>query len=142
MYIFLIILFILIGAVFAFLQNPLFGRKPAGARLQRVLNSTNFRNGQFQNEHDTPSITGGASYLRVMKEFFFSPKERRTPSQNFPTKKTNLLELSPDQNVLVWFGHSSYFLQVERKKILVDPVFSGHASPVSFTTRSFKGTDI
>ena len=28
------------------------------------------------------------------------------------------------------------------KKILVDPVFSGNASPVKFTTRSFKGSDI
>ncbi|MFL5740678.1 MAG: MBL fold metallo-hydrolase [Flavisolibacter sp.] len=142
MILFIIILIIVVVAVYVFLQQPIFGRKPAGARLQRVLNSPNFREGQFQNEHHTPSLTGDASYLRVMKEFFFSPKIRRTPSKIFPTKKTNLLQLSPEQNVLVWFGHSSYFLQVERKKILVDPVFSGHASPVSFTTRSFPGTDI
>jgi len=28
------------------------------------------------------------------------------------------------------------------KKILVDPVFSGAASPVKFTTRSFAGSDM
>ena len=38
-------------------------------------------------------------------------------------------------------GHSSYFIQVDGKKILVDPVFSGAASPISFTTRAFTGAD-
>ncbi|MBC8005281.1 MAG: MBL fold metallo-hydrolase, partial [Verrucomicrobia bacterium] len=45
-------------------------------------------------------------------------------------------------DVLVWFGHSSYFLQLDGKRILVDPVFSGHASPFSFMVKSFKGTDV
>ena len=42
----------------------------------------------------------------------------------------------------MWFGHSSYFLQVDGKRILVDPVFSGSASPVSFTTKAFRGSDV
>jgi L-ascorbate metabolism protein UlaG (beta-lactamase superfamily) len=33
-------------------------------------------------------------------------------------------------------------MQVDGKKILVDPVFSGHASPLKFTTKSFKGADV
>ena len=31
-------------------------------------------------------------------------------------------------------------MQVDGKKILVDPVLSGAASPLAFTTREFKGT--
>jgi L-ascorbate metabolism protein UlaG (beta-lactamase superfamily) len=42
----------------------------------------------------------------------------------------------------VWFGHSSYFIQIDGKKILVDPVFCGHASPFKFMIKAFKGTDI
>jgi L-ascorbate metabolism protein UlaG (beta-lactamase superfamily) len=42
----------------------------------------------------------------------------------------------------VWFGHSSYFIQIDGKKILVDPVLSGHASPFSFSIKAFKGTDV
>jgi len=42
----------------------------------------------------------------------------------------------------VWFGHSSYYLQIDGKKMLIDPVMSGSASPVSFTTRSFVGGDV
>jgi L-ascorbate metabolism protein UlaG (beta-lactamase superfamily) len=43
---------------------------------------------------------------------------------------------------LVWFGHSSFFIQAEGKRFLVDPVFSGNASPVPGSNRSFPGSDI
>jgi len=51
------------------------------------------------------------------------------------------LHLPIDSNVLVWFGHSSYFIQLDGKRILVDPVFSGNASPIPGTVTAFKGTD-
>jgi len=51
------------------------------------------------------------------------------------------LKLDSNIDVLVWFGHSSYFIQIDGKKILVDPVLSGSASPLSFTTKAFKGSD-
>lgn len=43
--------------------------------------------------------------------------------------------------MLVWFGHSSYLIQMGGKRVLVDPVFC-MASPVSFVNKPFKGTDI
>jgi len=44
--------------------------------------------------------------------------------------------------VLVWFGHSSYFIHIDGKKILVYPVLSGAVSPIKGAIRSFKGSDI
>jgi L-ascorbate metabolism protein UlaG (beta-lactamase superfamily) len=44
--------------------------------------------------------------------------------------------------VLVWFGHSSYFLKAGGYTILVDPVFSNNASPVSFMVKGFRGTSL
>ena len=52
-----------------------------------------------------------------------------------------MISLDLNQNVLVWFGHSSYYIQIDVKRILVDPVFSGSASPLSFGTKAFKGTN-
>jgi len=43
---------------------------------------------------------------------------------------------------LVWFGHSSYFLRLDGKNILVDPVFSGSASPIPGSVKAFKGADV
>lgn len=124
-----------------FIRMPQFGSAPAGARLQRIQNSPNYRNGQFQNLSDTPQLTEGATFSSVFKEFFFSSKEGRKPSATVPAKKTSLLDLRPDEQVIVWFGHSSYFIQADGRKILVDPVFSGNASPLPGTTKSFRGSD-
>jgi L-ascorbate metabolism protein UlaG (beta-lactamase superfamily) len=123
------------------MRQPSFGSAPSGQRLQRMLQSPNYRNGQFQNLSKTPALTEGVSYWALIKEFFFTKKERRKPVHELPSKKVDLLHLNVNEDVLVWFGHSSYFLQLDGKKILVDPVFSGHASPVTFTTPAFKGSD-
>lgn len=142
MIIFLSLLILLIAASWLFMQHPKFGKLPSGQRLQAILRSAHYRDAQFRNIHHTPQLAEGVSMLTVMRKFFFGGTKRRKPPVVLPSVKTNLLNLDPGENLLVWFGHSSYFLQVDGKKILVDPVFSGAASPVKFTTRSFAGSDV
>jgi L-ascorbate metabolism protein UlaG (beta-lactamase superfamily) len=76
-----------------------------------------------------------------MKEFFFNKDERNVPSDSIPGVKIDIHSLDPAENVVIWFGHSSFYMQLDGKKFLVDPVFSGAASPLAFTTRSFPGAD-
>ncbi len=137
-----IIIIALILLMIGFLQTPRFGKLPAAERLSVINQSPNYRDGKFQNLNHTPDLTEGESYYSVMKKFFFEKNKWRMPPVTLPSVKTDLFSLDPAKNTLVWFGHSSYFLQVDGKKILVDPVFSGHASPVNFTTKSFKGADV
>ncbi len=138
----IILLFLLIVTVYIFLHQPKFGKRPSGERLKKIQQSPNFKNGQFQNLSDTPDITDGANYFTVLKEFFFYKSKRNKPAATLPSKKADLFHLSKDENTLVWFGHSSYFIQVDGKTILVDPVLNGSASPIRFTTRSFAGSDV
>jgi L-ascorbate metabolism protein UlaG (beta-lactamase superfamily) len=126
---------------FKHFKQAKFGKLPAGQRLERIKKSPNYKNGAFQNQSITPDLTDGANYFTVSKEFFFGQNERVSPVDEIPSSKTDLLNLDINQNVLVWFGHSSYFMQLDGKRILVDPVLSGSASPFSFTTKAFKGTD-
>lgn len=142
MLIFLAVLFVVVLAVVLFLREPKFGKLPSGKSLERIRLSRNYKNGQFQNIEFTPSFTEGASMIRVMQKFFFEKSKKSKPAHPLPSKKTDLLNLHPAENILTWFGHSSYFMQIDGKKFLVDPVFSGAASPISFTTRSFPGTDV
>ncbi|MBL7717219.1 MAG: MBL fold metallo-hydrolase [Flavipsychrobacter sp.] len=123
------------------MQQLPFGKAPTGKRLERIRQSPNYRDGAFQNLSLTPALSEGVGYYKVMKEFFCNKDKRNIPLDAIPTQKTDLKSLPPGQDALVWFGHSSYFMQLEGKKILVDPVFSGNASPVNFTTRAFKGSD-
>jgi len=139
---FIIVVIVIVLAIIVFMNQKKFGKLPAGERLIQIKNSPNYKNNQFQNLEYTPALTEGVGYWEVMKEFFFTKKERVKPKEKIPSVKTDLLSLKPEQDVLVWFGHSSYFIQTDGKKFLVDPVLSGAASPVSFTTRSFDGTDI
>ncbi len=136
------IIIVLTGYVYFFMQQPKFGKAPSGERLQKILASSNYREGKFQNQSPTPDLTEGATFFSILKDFIFNKNKRSMPSGPLPSQKTDLHSLSPADNVLVWFGHSSYFMQVDGKRILVDPVFSGHASPLKFTTKSFKGSDI
>lgn len=105
------------------------------------MKSPNFKNGQFRNLSHTPQLTEGYTMAGVMYEFFFKRKARRVPLDTIPSVKTDLMNLHPGEDILVWFGHSSYFIQLDGKRALVDPVFSGNASPLPGTNRSFKGTD-
>ena len=142
MLIFLLILVLFIIAVFVFLHLPRFGKLPSGERLKRIMQSKNYKNGNFKNLSDTPMLSEGVGFSTVLKEFLFEKKPRVKPVDIIPSMKTDLLNLNPAKDILVWFGHSSYFMHVDGKKILVDPVFSGAASPVSFNIKAFRGTDI
>jgi L-ascorbate metabolism protein UlaG (beta-lactamase superfamily) len=123
-----------------FMRLPRFGKLPQGQRLARIENSPNYKNGAFQNLNPTQQITAEGGFLKIMNDF--RKTKNRRPESLIPSVKTNLKNLPVDQNVLVWFGHSSYFIQISGKKFLVDPVFSGHASPFPFMIKSFKGSDI
>ena len=119
-----------------------FGKLPSGKRLERIKKSPNYRNGSFQNLSPTQMLAEGASYPKMMREFFFGKGVDRSPVKPLPSVKTNLKTLSIDEPSLVWFGHSSYLLIIEGKRILIDPVFSERASPWQFVgTKGYQYTN-
>ena len=142
MIIFTGILLLFVVLVYIFVHTPPFGSLPAGERKKRIIQSVNFRQGRFQNIHHTPDLAEDASYYSVLMEFFFRRKERPKPLSAIPSIKTVLKELNQEEQVLVWMGHSSYFIQADSITILVDPILSRAASPIPFTARAFKGTTI
>lgn len=141
MLLFVLILVILVLGIFIFVNGEQFGQLATGKRKERIIRSPNYRDGKFQNLNYTPDLTEGVSYVSVLHEFLFKKKIRPKPSIPIPSEKIMLHSLSADEHVIIWMGHSSYFIQADGKKILVDPVFSGAASPLSFTTPAFQGTD-
>jgi L-ascorbate metabolism protein UlaG (beta-lactamase superfamily) len=144
MMIFLIVVVIILIITILFFNMPTFGKKPKGQRLQRIQQASNYKEGAFQNQSFTPSLTGDASMMTVMKDFFFGKHDRKIPSMPMPVIKRDLKEppFSAEPQI-TWFGHSSYLLQIAGTNILVDPVFSQRTSPVQFAgSKAFEGTDI
>lgn len=117
-----------------------FGKHPQGERLQRIKNSPHYRDGSFKNVEKTSVNPDDVSMFTILKRMLNRPSSVR-PSREIPNIETNLFSLDPTKSVVVWFGHSSYFLQVHGFKILVDPVFSGNASPFRFFGKAFDGAN-
>lgn len=117
------------------------GKDPSGERQEKISKAQNYNHGKFYNVEPTSVNPENVSFFRIIKEFISRPKTV-TPSKELPHKKVDLFKIKSDIPAVVWFGHSSYFLIHKGFKILVDPVFSGNASPVKFFGKSFKGTDI
>ncbi|PTB95540.1 MBL fold metallo-hydrolase [Marivirga lumbricoides] len=136
-----IVVGVLVIATALYMQQDKFGKSPRGERLERIKQSPNFKNGKFQNLSKTPQLTEGHNYFEVIYNNYIKKIPGHHPADSIPSLKTDLLSLPVDSNVLIWFGHSSYFIQIDGKRILVDPVFSGNASPLPGTVKSFKGTD-
>ncbi len=141
LYTIIIIITLFIIATAFTMSQAKFGRAPQGARLARILKSPNYRNGAFQNQSYTPILAEDASYWALSWNFFFGRREKLSPIDSMPSMKTNLINLNLNEDLLVWFGHSSYFMQLSGKRFLVDPVLSGSASPFSFMIKAFKGAN-
>lgn len=139
---FLAFLLLFVLVVYLYMQQPKFGHLPTGERLELIRKSAHYRQDAFQNFSPTPNFTEGSGYGKVLRAALFGKSRRARPSVVLPSVKTDLKNLRPDKNVLVWFGHSSYFMQIDGKCMLVDPVLSGAASPIRFMLPSFKGSDI
>lgn len=139
LYIVLGLLAVLAIAVIVFINQPSFGKQPSGQRLERMKRSWHYKDGEWRNEEETPQMT--SDVWSLVWDTFFASHPRTVPEEPVKAQKTDLNALPKDSDLIVWFGHSSYLLQLSGKRILVDPVLVS-ASPVPFMYRPFKGSDI
>ena len=134
------------GGAFYFVNRPEFGRLPQGERLKKILASPHYFVDHF--ECLTPvkvmsdEVQEKENRFIATAKFLFGDKSKLSPPKILPSEKTNLLTLDPKQNCAVWMGHSTIYLQLAERKILLDPVFSPYASPIFFINRAFEGSNI
>jgi L-ascorbate metabolism protein UlaG (beta-lactamase superfamily) len=69
-----------------------------------------------------------STIVSLLKDSFTSNKERK-PSSKIPIS-FDWDNLHSNKDSLTWFGHSTFLLHVENKKILIDPMFGPSPSPV------------
>lgn len=141
LYLLVVVLCLALGACAVFNQ-PRFGKLPQGDRLARIQKSPNYKNGEFQNLIPTPQFSKDVGLVSVIWSGFFEKNERLVPDAPIPAIKTDLKALNLQKDMVVWLGHSSWFVQLGGKRILIDPVFSDHAGPFSFINKAFDGTSI
>ncbi len=141
MWISIALVLLLAVVTIVFVNQPSFGKLPSGVRLERIKRSPNFKNGTFVNLSPTQQITSDKSKAALLLGFAFRKVKDLRPAKPLPAVKTSLASLKREEDVMVWLGHSSLFLQMNGTRLLVDPVLVS-ASPVSFLNKPFKGTNI
>lgn len=141
MYSILVIIVVLALATVWVLNLPVFGAAAKGARLERLKKLSNYMSdGTLENLSPTPMKPDSVSYWDMFTGMI-KGNERSSPKKELPHVTPDFR--ATDKTRLTWFGHSSYYLQIDGVKVLVDPVFSERPSPFSFIgTRNFKGTDM
>lgn len=139
---FVLLLVVLAVAAFGILHLPVFGKLPGSAEQTRFAHSQNYRDGVFRNQIETPVLTTRDSEFSLWWKTLSAPKGQARPPVPLPAIRADLRTLPADQDLAVWLGHSSYYIQLAGRRILIDPVFSDHASPVPGVVSAFAGTNL
>ena len=129
---------------YSFIHRPEFGRLPQGERLARIQTSPHYINGKFQNlvPVQVMSEDSGENRFVATAKFLFGDKSALSPKEPMLSHKTDLKKLDIKQDLVVWMGHSTFYMQLGGRRILIDPVFSSYASPVFFINKAFSGSNI
>lgn len=122
-----IIIFILVICLFSMLYKP-FGEMPSNKDKEYYnKKAANYKDGKFYNESKFQML-----YNTNTKNKFVS-KKSKIPIDNIPIEEPKYnIKTDKEDFSFTWFGHSTILLNINNKNILIDPVFSKRASPVSF----------
>jgi L-ascorbate metabolism protein UlaG (beta-lactamase superfamily) len=136
LYSFLFLILVLTVASCSFMQlSPQFGAEAKGQRLSQIEQSPNYHDGVFQNPVETNMDIGFRGYLKMINSRLFNKQADQEPDWYLPVEKIDPRKFDQQQDtatVLTWFGHSAFLIEIDGKRLLVDPMLGERASPISF----------
>jgi L-ascorbate metabolism protein UlaG (beta-lactamase superfamily) len=106
-----------------------FGKRPWGERRARMERSPHWKHGRFQNPE--PMHT---DYLRAALDFVNKSKHT-TPDGPVPVEPIDARRFAtpPATGLRVtWFGHSSFLVEIEGRRLLLDPHWGARTSPMTW----------
>lgn len=128
LYFFILILVLIILIVLFYVLYPWFGWTLSKQQLNEYSKFDNFSDWKFKNIEDTPTM------VQAWDEDTWPMMTRDLPKS--PIKVEDIDFDSIEDNDFIWFWHSSFFLKLDWKNILIDPVFSNSISPVPIVPMS------
>ncbi|QTF09148.1 MBL fold metallo-hydrolase [Brenneria izadpanahii] len=134
----LLLLAVVMLIIYVWLQQPQY----VSPDVHPDPETPNFRDGRFHNQVERPIVSRSQSSFMLWYRLLFGKDPGAVPGAALPSQKTDLHALDKTANVIIWMGHSSYLIQMEGLRFLVDPVLSNSASPVPGTNAAFKGSNI
>lgn len=120
---------------YAVLSLPVFGARPDANDRARFQDSPQFdgASGTFQNRvpQRRQQMLDDSDNVAMLREFFSTRPDGR-PQVPLPDVTPDLAAfMAPNIEArVIWFGHSTFLLNLSGVLVLVDPVFSNSASPI------------
>jgi L-ascorbate metabolism protein UlaG (beta-lactamase superfamily) len=130
-HLFLIILLFCVGSILFMNIDPAFGGNPTKEQKEMYQNLNNYANGKFVNEYPA-GLTTNSSDASSTNEYSASEAKNRSPTGPIPVSAIDRNKIKSENDSLTWLGHSAFLLSIDNKKLLIDPMLSPVASPVSF----------
>jgi len=124
--------FVVVGSVLFVRNWPSFGGTVSGERLKRAQASSHYQDGKFANTLPHPPLESGDVWGYLKEQFFGD--QMRVPPSAIPISAilpASMQTQPPPGLRAIWLGHSSVYIELDGLRLLVDPVFSNHASPLS-----------
>lgn len=124
----LVVLAIVVLVTTLFLNlSPQFGKAATAEQKKTYRKSGHFKDKIFVNESETVLDVNAIKFL---KETIKGSPNRR-PKKDIPVQKLDSLSIAnnSENTLLTWFGHSAFLLEIDGKKILIDPMFGESPAP-------------
>jgi L-ascorbate metabolism protein UlaG (beta-lactamase superfamily) len=104
------------------------GDRAAGERGERYARSPQFAGGKFRNT--VPATEVAPSSIPRILAASLTDRDRRHPHSPIPLVTP---ETGGDGLYVTWYGHSSALIELDGRRVLVDPVWSERCSPSRLT---------
>jgi L-ascorbate metabolism protein UlaG (beta-lactamase superfamily) len=107
------------------------GRRPAGARLERIKASPRWAGERFRNVHPImPGLRDPNATMPTLKEFLRTGEGRVAPAPLPSMSPLAAWAQPPDSGLrATWLGHSTVLIEIDGHRVLTDPVWGLRASP-------------
>lgn len=125
----ILVIIVVVASLFVTL-SPQFGANPSKEKQAQYEKLAYFSDGKFSNLMPTNMDMDFGKAMKMLPEFFKNDPSRR-PDFDLPIERRDSLELVGQNHPtrLVWFGHSTFLLQMDGKNILIDPMFGEVPAP-------------
>ena len=113
------------------LYTPL-GSSPDKRQRERFAGLRNYRQGKFANADAEETTVDLSEGLSMLKDSLFAGDVERNPLGKLPVAEVDWARIESAQDSLTWFGHSTFLLSIDGRKLFIDPMLGNRASPLSF----------
>lgn len=126
----ILLLVVVVAAIFIN-TSPQFGGKPTAQQKLQFATTGHYTDGKFVNDLPSEINIGLKDVPSLLYKQFKNDPERQ-PASKFPVQHMDSLDIvrqADSVTRLTWFGHSAFLLEINGKKILLDPMLGDVPAP-------------